>query len=358
MKTKISVRQICFIMFAYSAVSKLISYPTALSYFCDRDLLFPALIDFFIEGLCVWGVAYLCSRTDKTFFALLEGSVGKIGARIVYGLFAAIFLLAALVPVFEQELYVHTVFYDTAPSLVVFLPFFIFAVYAGSKKFENIGRCADICFPVFAATMAILFVMSYSEAKWDNLLPLFKTPASSVFGAAAGTAFRFMSPCWMLMFMGHFKYKKRDAAKITLSYAGGALVVLFFLAVFYGIYGGIAASRTFAVSRTSIFFPAIETVGRVDLIMLYVLETVMLFALVLNIQLAVHAIGVCSGWENRPVISLIVNIAFAVVLITCEHYYNSILQLYFKWMWIAFVVFSVLVPSLAWTLKRRKNENS
>ncbi|MDE6667854.1 MAG: spore germination protein [Clostridia bacterium] len=352
--TNISVRQICFIMLAYTVVGKLLTYPTALSFFCERDLLFPALIDFLIEGIIIWGVAFLCSRTDKTFFELLKGTIGNIGARIVFGFFAVLFLLAALVPLFEQELYVHTIFYDTVPPLAIFVPFFIFAIYAGGKRFQNIGRCADLCMPIFVITMLVIFIMSCGEAKWDNLLPVLKTPAKDIFGAAAGNIFRFVEPCWMLMFMGRFKYKKGDAAKITVSYAAGAVIVIFFLATFYAIYGGLAPSRTYAISRTSLYFSAIDTIGRIDLIMLYVLETVMLFGLVLNIQLAVYAISECSGWERSGVISLFVNIALAAVLIACDGFYNSVYNLYNQWLWIYFLIFTVLIPVLAWTLKRRQ----
>ena len=77
MKAKISVRQICFIMLAYTVVGKLLSYPASVSFYCERDLLFPALIDFLVQGLIVWGVAFLCSRTDKTFFELLKGVIGR-----------------------------------------------------------------------------------------------------------------------------------------------------------------------------------------------------------------------------------------------------------------------------------------
>lgn len=353
MTTKISVRQICFIMIAYTVVSKLLSYPTAASFYCDRDLVFPALIDFLVQGLIIWGVAFLCSRTDKTFFELLEDRIGNIGARIVYGFFTAFFLLAALLPLFDQELYVHTIFYDTVPSLLVFLPVFIFTVYAGSKRFENIGRCADICMPIFAITMLVIFFMSCGEAQWDNLLPVLKTPAGTIFKSAVGTIFRFVEPAWMLMFMGHFKYKKGDAAKITVSYAVGAAIVMFFLATFYAIYGGLTPSRTFAVSRTSLFFSAIQTIGRIDLIMLYVLETVMLFALALNIQLAVYTAEKCTGWSNRAMLSLILNGVLAALLIAFDHYYHSIYDTYHSWLWIAFIVFSVLIPAFAWTFKRR-----
>lgn len=351
---KINVRQICFIMLAYTAATKLLMYPTILSRQCGRDLLFPAALSFLIEGIVIWAVAYLCSRTDKTFFELLEGTVGNIGARIVFGFFALFFLIAALVPVFEQKQYIHNIFYDTVPSLSIFLPFFVFAVYAASKRLANIGRCADICLPIFLVCMAFLFAMAFSEVEWDDFLPVLKTPATRLLSGLSGTALNFAEPCWLLMLMGHFKYKKGDAAKITVSYAGGAAIVLLFLTVFYGMYGAVAPSRTFAIARTSLFFPAIESLGRIDILILMVLEIVMLFALVLNIQFAVQCISKCVGWDNLPVLSLIVNAALMVILITCDNRYNAIYQLYFKWAWIVFVIFTILIPLLAWALKRRK----
>ena len=54
MENKISVRQICFIMLMYTAVSKLILYPTVLSYESGRDLLFSALLDFAVQGVIIW----------------------------------------------------------------------------------------------------------------------------------------------------------------------------------------------------------------------------------------------------------------------------------------------------------------
>lgn len=353
---KINTRQICFIMLAYTAAAKLLLYPTILSQLCGRDLLFPAALSFLTEGIVIWSVAYLCSRTDKTFYGLLQNALGTVVARIIYGLFALFFLMSALVPVFEQKQYVHNIFYDTVPSIGIFLPFFVFAAYAASKKLINIGRCADVCLPIFAVCMLFLFAMAIPEVEWDNFLPVLKTPAKSIFGGYVGTAFNFAEPCWLLMLMGHFKYKKGDAARITLSYAGGAAFVLVFLAVFYGMYGAVAPSRTFAVARTSLFFPAIETLGRIDLIILLTLEMVMLFALALNIQLSVHCISKCVDWNNYMVLSFIVNAVLMIVIIVCDSSYNSIYRLYYRWSWLPVLVFTVLIPLAAWALKRRKRE--
>ncbi len=351
---KISVRQICFILLCYNAVSKMLLYPTVLSHYCGRDLLFAALIDFAVQAVVVWAVSFLCSRTDKTFFQLLEGTFGNIFARIIYGLFALFFIAATIVPLCEQKLYVHTIFYDTVPPLLIFLPFFFFSIYAAGKKFTNIGRSADVCMPIFVLSMIFVFSMSVLEIKWNSFMPVLKTPVKDLFGGALGTVFRFAEPCYVLMFMGHFKYKKGDAAKMTFSYIGGALTVLLFLFTFYGIYGDIAQSRQFAVSKISLFFPAIDTIGRIDFIALYILEIVMLFALVLNIQLALHCVMKCTGYQNRAVLSLAVNAVLIILLLVFDHGFNNLHTFYAKWMWIAFAVFANAIPVLAWTLRRKE----
>ena len=351
---KISVRQICFILLCYNAVSKMLLYPTVLSHYCGRDLLFAALIDFAVQAVVVWAVSFLCSRTDKTFFQLLEGTFGNIFARIIYGLFALFFIAATIVPLCEQKLYVHTIFYDTVPPLLIFLPFFFFSIYAAGKKFTNIGRSADVCMPIFVLSKIFVFSMSVLEIKWNSFMPVLKTPVKDLFGGALGTVFRFAEPCYVLMFMGHFKYKKGDAAKMTFSYIGGALTVLLFLFTFYGIYGDIAQSRQFAVSKISLFFPAIDTIGRIDLIALYILEIVMLFALVLNVQLALHCVMQCTGYQNRVVLSLAVNAVLIILLMVFDHGFNNLHTFYAKWMWIAFAVFANAIPVLAWTLRRKE----
>ena len=339
-------------MLAYTVVSRLLLYPTVLSGVCGNDLLFPILIDFAIQSVVVWAVCYLCSKTDKTFFELLENTFGNVVARIIYGLFALYFVFSTIFPMMEQKLYVGQIFYDTVPSLMVFLPFFVFSVYAGSKELKNIGRCADICLPIFIAAFAVMLFMAISEVDLTNLLPVLKTPATKILSGTVGSFFRFIEPSFLLMFMGHFKYRKGDAAKITLSYAGGGLIVILFTAVFYSMYGVISPSRDFAISRVAIFFPAIELIGRIDLIALYFLEIAMLFALVINIQFSVICLKKCTGLQIGGVWSLVVNAVLIVLVITLDNLFNGLFEFYSKWVWIVTLVFSMLFPLLAWTLKK------
>ncbi len=354
MKKTLTVRQICFILFAYSAVLKLIIYPSAAAASSGNDIIFPALADLALQSAVIWSVAFLCSRTDKTFFALLSDTFGRVTARIIYALFALFFLLAAIVPMNETQLLVHDAFYDTIPALYVFLPVFFFLAYAGAKGFMNMGRCADICFPIFVVGAVALIIMSAGQGEYSNLLPVFGQSVGKLAGAALSALFRFSDGAVLLMFMGNFKYKKGDAAKITLSYVGGGLTVIALLAIYYALYGPLAPSRTFLMSNISAFFSAISYIGRLDLFVVYALSVVVLFAVVMYVQLCVHCLTLTFGWGKRSLFSLCVTGVLLVITFILNNRFAHLQEAASRWFWIPVLLFGYLIPVLAWTLKRRE----
>lgn len=354
MKERISVRQICFILIAYNAVLKLIIYPSAIVSSSGNDLIFPALFDLIVQTVIIWSIAYLSSRTDKSFFELLEGTFNKTVARIIYALFALYFLLAAIVPMVEQQLLIHAAFYDTVPSLYVFLPFFIFSIYAGAKSFTNAGRCADISFPIFIFAIAAMIIMSAGQGEYSNLLPVFSHSLTDIAGGTLSSLFKYSDSAFLFIFLGSFRYKKGDAAKITLSYAFGGLIVIALLAIFCAVYGTMAPSRTFLLNDISVFFPAISYVGRIDLVLLYALDIVILFAVVLHIQASVHCLSLAFSWDKRSVLSLGVNMVLIIITFVVNNKFSPLYQAASRWFWIPVLIFAYIIPLAAWGLKRRE----
>lgn len=355
MKEKISVRQICFILIAYNAATKMLLFPTTAASSVGNALIFTALFNLVLQTVIIWSVSYLSSRTDKTFFGLLENTFGKVTARIIFAFFALYFIVLAIIPMNEQQLLVHDSFYDTIPSLTVFLPFFIFAVYAGVKSFTNVGRCADMMLPVFAVCAASFLIMSVAEADFTNLLPVLNQPFKKVAGFSLASIFRFSESAFLLMFMGHYKYKNGDSAKLTLSYAAGGLVVIAFMAAFYSLYGALAPTRSFAISNISVFFPVIEFVGRIDLFLVYAFDLVALFATVLNIQLGVHCLALVFNRNFRILYSICINAVLVAVTFIFNNKYILLQKIIGGWLWIPALLFAYIIPVLAWAL-RRKNK--
>lgn len=355
MKDKISVRQICFILIAYNAAAKMLLFPTAAASAVGNALIFSALFNLVLQTVIIWSVSYLSSRTDKSFFELLENTFGNVAARVVYALFALYFLASAVMPLSEQQLLVHDSFYDTIPSLTVFLPFFIFSVYAGVKSFTNVGRCADMLLPVFVVCALSFLIMSVGEADFTNLLPVLKQPFGKVAGFSLSSTFRFSESAFLLMFMGHYKYKKGDSAKLTLSYAAGGLVVIALMAAFYSLYGALTPTRSFAISNISVFFPVIGFIGRIDLFLVYAFDLVALFATVLNIQLSVHCLALTFNKNLRIVYSVCINLALLAVTIIFNNKFTVLHKIVGDWLWLPALLFAYVIPVLAWTL-RRKNK--
>ena len=350
MTDKISVRQICIIMCCFGAALKLMLYPATMAAACQNALWLPVLADTAIETLSVWAVAFLCSKTDKTLFALIEGVAGRWAARVVYALFALFFVANVFVPMSEQQLMVHEVFYDTIPSLLVFLPFFFFAAYAGAKKLINSGRTADICLPIFIVTLALLVIMALFECDFSELLPFLKQPAASLVSGCYSGFFRFSQGAYLLMFMGHFEYKKGDCAKITLSCAAGGLIVAVIAAVFYSVYGELAQVQYFAVTKISIFFSAIALIGRTDLFAVYALDIVMLFALALNIQLACHCAEKTFGKPLRPLYSLAATAVLLALAVLFNNRFSLVQRIGSEFFVYAVIIFAYALPAAAWVL--------
>ncbi|MDE7400785.1 MAG: spore germination protein [Clostridia bacterium] len=356
MKDKISVRQICFILVAYNAATKLLLYPTNAASAVGNALIFSALFNLVLQTIIIWSVSFLSSRTDKSFFELLQNTFGTIAARIIYAFFALYFLASAVVPMNEQQLLVHDAFYDTIPSLMVFLPFFIFSVYAGVKSFTNVGRCADMCFPVFIITVACFLIMSVTEGDFTNLLPIMRQPVLKVAGMSLSSLFRFSESAFLLMFMGHYKYKKGDAAKLTISYAAGGVAVIALMASFYALYGPLAPTRSFLLNNISVFFPIVGFVGRVDLFVVYAFDLVVLFAIVLNVQACVHCLCLTFNKNWRIVYSLCANAVLIVITFLVNNNFTVLQKIAGDWMWIPAVLFAYLIPVLAWALRRRSRK--
>ena len=362
MKEQLCTRQVCFIMFAYSAAGKLLMMPAMLSYYCNGDLWLPVLMVYLLQIAAVCAVAFACSKTNKTFFVMIEDTFGKVVSKIFCWLFAIFFALSAVLPMFEQKLFVQAIFYDTIPALIIFLPFFVFSVYVGAKGIKNAGRVADIVLPLFCAALVALFLMSVGESNFSWLLPVMRTtPASSVFSGARFSLYNFTDGAVMLMLMGRFRYKKGDAAKITLTYALSAGIVILFLMLFYGIFSVLAPDQYFAISKIAIFFSALSLVGRVDLIAVYAVEICMLFALVFYIQLSVVCICGALGKEQtegrnvRPaaaVASLAINAVLLALAVFFNNSYLVVQEVFGRFLWAVFAVFAFVLPPLVWVLKK------
>lgn len=356
---KISARQIYFFLACVAPVGKLILMPTQLVKFSANDLLFPAAVNFLMQAVVVF-LVMLLSRSEKSFYELLSYTFGKAAAKIVTALFSLFLFYAALMPLIEQKLFVQSVFYDTLPSVTAFAPFFLFSAYMCAKPLVSFGRTWDVLAPLSIVGYIGIMALSVTKADFGALMPAGAAGAKGFFSGTAYTMSWFFDTAILLSLMGKFDYRKGMAWKSALFYLAGGAAVLFFLAVFYGIFSDIAVRQIFAFAKISKYFSAVAMLGRIDYIFIFALALVMAFYCALPVQAGTDLLRQAFGGEKAlpAVYSICVNLALFLITVLVNYSFNAMNQAVTQTLFWIFPLFCLLLPALCLLLRRSPREKT
>lgn len=202
--------------------------------------------------------------------------------------------------------------------------------------------------------------LSVSNADFGALMPVGISGAEGIFGGFAYSLSWFFDSALILALAGKFEYRKGMAWKGMLFYLAGGAAIVFFLAVFYGVYSDIALQQTFAFSEISKYFSGITVLGRIDYFFSFALVFVILFYGSLPLHAGVEC--VCNAFGDKRCLRIVLSVAVNVGLLVCVYLLNFklyvTLQTVTKMLFWIFPVFCVLLPALCLLLKRRKHETA
>lgn len=354
---KIASRQLYFFLACIAPLGKLVLLPTQLAYYAGNDLLIPAAINFVLQAVMVY-LILLLARSNRTFYGLLENTFGKITAKILICIFSLFLFYCSLLPIFEQKLFVQSVFYDTLPSTVAFSAFFLFSAYLCAKPLTSLGRTWDILAPLAIAGMVGIIGFALPNADFGALMPAGSSGAKGIFGGMAYTMSWFYDSALLLMLTGKFEYKKGMAWKGLLFYLAGAAVIMFFLAVFYGVYSDIAVRQIFGFAKIGKYYSGVTVLGRIDYLFIFLITLGMAFYCALPVQMGVacllQAFG--SGKFKPMLFSAGANLVILILSVVLEYQFGAINDTIGKTLFWLFPVFCMLVPLFALLLRRTPRE--
>jgi hypothetical protein len=346
----VHARQIAFFSAFLLPVFKLLETPSLLAKHAGGDLLLPALLHCVLQAGLLFLLLFSLSRTDKTMAELLKERLGKWRVA-VYIAYAVFFLLYAILPILDLEKFVYAVFYDTSPTLFSFTAFFILLGFACTKGLKAVGRVADLALFLFVLPFVLLLIMSLAEADASNLLPFFEQDFSGIAHAFKSTAPHFADVAMLLPLFLNFRYKKGDGKKIMLGYGVGAVFVLVFLGVFYGVYSTIAPREHYAFAKIAQYFPALTIVGRIDLLLVYALCILLFFATAIPLVYAVDLTAQTIRTEKKTLLSAVVAIGAFVFVLFNNKYYNEFYAVVSGKLYPVFWVFGLFLPVLVFCLR-------
>ena len=309
----LKVRQICFIYLALMPATKLAIFPSFLANYAGGQLWLSAIIGFAVDIAVLLLAIWLGKRHgDKTLYEIIKDSGGEWMAKALFIVYALFFLCKSAIPVIEQKAYIEKTLYEVMPRPFISYPLFIVSLYACLKSLKIFGRVADITVGITVVALIAALFLSVPAGDYSNLLPIFQKPAYSVINGAFRSILWHSEGAYMLMFIGKFRKEKHYAKKIILSYAGAAVTVVLFVAVFYAVYGPVSPSQTFALPTVTIFSVNSTNAGRMDFVAIFLLLVSQVFAIILPLYFCTDCLKQAFDLKTPLVPAICVNAVIAL----------------------------------------------
>ncbi|MBQ8291005.1 MAG: GerAB/ArcD/ProY family transporter [Clostridia bacterium] len=337
-KTEINARQIGLFAAFILPVYKLVETPSVLARYAKGDLLLPALLHFILQAGVLCLILLFVAKGKTCLYDRISPKIKKP----LFAFFALVYLLIAILPVLDLEKFTYAVFYDTPPTLFSFAFFFIFTAFVCVKELRSVGRAADLSLFLFLVPFLALLVMSVTEADFTNLLPLFEYEFGHTVSAFKNTTAHFTDVLLLLPLLGNLQYKKGDAKKILGGYGLGAFFTLLFLAVFYGIFSSVAEREHYAFAKIAQYFPPLASIGRIDLIFVYILCIVLFFFTALPLFYATLFSTEIFGKNKRLLCAILINIGAFLFTLFFNKNYDFFYRFLGNTLW--FVFLAALIP--------------
>lgn len=354
-KNKIKVRQICFIFLAFMPATKISLLPSVLAGFADERLWVSALLGFVFDIAVIFIAMALCKKHDnRTVYNILESKVSPLFAKAVYFGYGIYFILKALVTLLEQQDYIQNTLYEIAPSAYVFLPFFILSFYQSLKGLKILGRCADACIYLTALGILLTFLLSVPTADFTNMLPIIQKPTYKPVIGTFKSVIWFSDSVYVLLFLGHFKEEKNQTLKISLSYAGASVVVIFFMVVFYSAFGSVADTRFFATAELTVYSLKLTNSTRIDYLAIFLLMFSQVFAITMPVYLSTKCFERVFNLKKALIPSIVVNFSLAAFTLVFRGKLFAVLKVFSTYFSYVFIFFGYLLPLLLLLIPKEK----
>ncbi len=352
---KISTRQICFFYAFLMPVTKLIIAPSVISGYAKNNLLIPVIVNFIMQGFLTFLTLFLTRKEpDKTIFQILTERVGTTFAKSLYFLYGLYFFLVALLPIVEQREFTSILFYDSPPTMLSYIPFFVLSIYLTCKNLKSVGRIVDALSPLFIFGFIGILFLSISSLSLKELLPFNSTSFSQTLTSSFKSVAWFCDSAFTLIFVGNFKRHKHTTRNILLSYLLGAFLVILFYAIFYSTFAEISIHQHFGVYRLPVFAVSLSNIGRIDYLFLYSIEIVALIYTIFPLLFANECFSKCFSFERRYVFGIAINVVLICVTIFLKLTFSRTHQLALDYFNYVFILFVYLLPIIIFLLKLKK----
>lgn len=262
--TKITTNQYILIAVFCILTSKLMTMPTIVFEFAQKDAIFSIALNSVIDVCIVLCITHLIHQyPNTTFFELLKQKLKPFFAAVAFSaisvflLFKGVFLLQETISFFSLSLYENTNYW------LLCIPAILSIMYISYKGLSAIGRSIDIYWIFVFLALVILFVISVPQVEIGANVPYFENGVTPMLNGTMHSLFYVGNGIVLLLFMGKVQQKPKIMRYTTLFCIGIGLFVIVNNFVFFNLFLNFVPYCTFAINHLSQYDPFVTELGHI-----------------------------------------------------------------------------------------------
>lgn len=242
----------------------------------------------------------------KDFFEILEYTLTKPLAYIICIFLCTYFLVNIGLIVRIYGTVIKILLLPRTPEPLVGIMMLLTVVYLVRVGIEPMARLSNILFPITVVFVVILFALSFYEADFQNLLPVFQSSPLKIIEASNIVIYSFLGFELLLIFGTHLK-EPQKATRIGPIVVG--IVLVFYLLLNTSIIGNFGVDQT-----KSLIWPTFNVFRTIELP----------GAFIENVELLVMAIWIFSIFMTVAPFYLGTTILLGDIMAVKEHNYFAL----------------------------------
>ncbi|MEG1520509.1 MAG: GerAB/ArcD/ProY family transporter, partial [Clostridia bacterium] len=295
LSSKLSVRQLSLFFFVLCPLSKLLVLPSMMFYVTLRDAYLVVLIWGVVDIIFLTLLINMMSKTNLSVSKIIEMCVGKVGSRVVVGLYGLLFVLKSLVMAMEESDLSMSIVYEGTGRIIAVLPIFLVLAYAGVATVNSSFRTVELFAPFVIGAMIVILFLSVTATNLREIFPIMEFGGAPIAKGVLSFAFWFGDFIIIIPLLNDIRLQRKFRAKIIGSYAVNVAIVAVFFVVIIGVFGVLAPRQLFFISKISRYSVTFSSVGRVDFIFLCALILGMILWCACMFMLGINCLSIATG---------------------------------------------------------------
>lgn len=261
----ITGRQAIILVAIVMCATKFFILPSNLVSVAKQNVVYIMILFFVLEFLLLLVMVQVSMlHPNKTFYNLVEDSLGKYIAKGIHLLFFVFFIVKMLINIIETYTFFLGTLYDELSPLLYFIPTLFLIFYMTYIGLRSIGRCSELLWVFVVAGLSISFFTALPNVDFGYMLPIFENGPSDAITALSNNVLWFGDYFVYLFFMGKIKFGKNYFKKIAIVSLIIFLVVVIFITVIYCLFPYTSSLIHYGVSDITQTNTRVSNVGKLD----------------------------------------------------------------------------------------------